>query len=80
MPVEYNWVPDYEDPARMKREGRRGEVFTVVTVTTHGYFLVYILLFTYNVQMYYGKEWPILGVHFCMFIGIISCDFTYIFY
>ncbi|XP_048030683.1 connector enhancer of kinase suppressor of ras 2 isoform X14 [Megalobrama amblycephala] len=23
MPVEYNWVPDYEDPARMKREGRR---------------------------------------------------------
>uniref|UniRef100_A0A8C1KB85 Connector enhancer of kinase suppressor of Ras 2a n=1 Tax=Cyprinus carpio TaxID=7962 RepID=A0A8C1KB85_CYPCA len=27
MPVEYNWVPDYEDPARMKREGRR-EVIT----------------------------------------------------
>lgn len=27
MPVEYNWVPDYEDPARMKREGRRGKVF-----------------------------------------------------
>uniref|UniRef100_A0A672T2U1 Connector enhancer of kinase suppressor of Ras 2 n=1 Tax=Sinocyclocheilus grahami TaxID=75366 RepID=A0A672T2U1_SINGR len=26
MPVEYNWVPDYEDPARMKREGRRGEL------------------------------------------------------
>uniref|UniRef100_A0A8B9KY06 Connector enhancer of kinase suppressor of Ras 2a n=1 Tax=Astyanax mexicanus TaxID=7994 RepID=A0A8B9KY06_ASTMX len=23
MPVEYNWVPDYEDPARLKREGRR---------------------------------------------------------
>uniref|UniRef100_W5KL11 Connector enhancer of kinase suppressor of Ras 2 n=1 Tax=Astyanax mexicanus TaxID=7994 RepID=W5KL11_ASTMX len=23
MPVEYNWVPDYEDPARPKREGRR---------------------------------------------------------
>ncbi|XP_026093711.1 connector enhancer of kinase suppressor of ras 2-like isoform X10 [Carassius auratus] len=23
MPAEYNWVPDYEDPARMKREGRR---------------------------------------------------------
>uniref|UniRef100_A0A672Q335 Connector enhancer of kinase suppressor of Ras 2 n=1 Tax=Sinocyclocheilus grahami TaxID=75366 RepID=A0A672Q335_SINGR len=23
MPVEYNWVPEYEDPARMKREGRR---------------------------------------------------------
>ncbi|KAF7691581.1 connector enhancer of kinase suppressor of ras 2 isoform X2 [Silurus meridionalis] len=23
MPVEYNWVPDYEDPARIKREGRR---------------------------------------------------------
>uniref|UniRef100_A0A8C2CDN6 Connector enhancer of kinase suppressor of Ras 2a n=1 Tax=Cyprinus carpio TaxID=7962 RepID=A0A8C2CDN6_CYPCA len=31
MPVEYNWVPDYEDPARMKREGRRGE-FVSVTV------------------------------------------------
>lgn len=25
MPVEYNWVPEYEDPARLKREGRRGE-------------------------------------------------------
>uniref|UniRef100_A0A4W4HAU0 Connector enhancer of kinase suppressor of Ras 2a n=1 Tax=Electrophorus electricus TaxID=8005 RepID=A0A4W4HAU0_ELEEL len=25
MPVEYSWVPDYEDPARLKREGRRGE-------------------------------------------------------
>src|SRR4029434_983865 len=24
MPVEYNWVPDYEDPAKLKREGRRG--------------------------------------------------------
>ncbi|XP_068073320.1 connector enhancer of kinase suppressor of ras 2 isoform X23 [Danio rerio] len=23
MPVEYNWVPDYEDPARVKRDGRR---------------------------------------------------------
>ncbi|XP_067291229.1 connector enhancer of kinase suppressor of ras 2 isoform X8 [Pseudorasbora parva] len=23
MPVEYNWVPDYEDPGRLKREGRR---------------------------------------------------------
>ncbi|XP_056594464.1 connector enhancer of kinase suppressor of ras 2 isoform X10 [Triplophysa dalaica] len=23
MPVEYNWVPEYEDPARLKREGRR---------------------------------------------------------
>ncbi|XP_035381926.1 connector enhancer of kinase suppressor of ras 2 isoform X3 [Electrophorus electricus] len=23
MPVEYSWVPDYEDPARLKREGRR---------------------------------------------------------
>ncbi|XP_030624516.1 connector enhancer of kinase suppressor of ras 2 [Chanos chanos] len=23
MPVEYNWVADYEDPARLKREGRR---------------------------------------------------------
>ncbi|KAG5268075.1 hypothetical protein AALO_G00207960 [Alosa alosa] len=23
MPVEYNWVPDYEDPAKLKREGRR---------------------------------------------------------
>ncbi|KAK3541471.1 hypothetical protein QTP86_026268, partial [Hemibagrus guttatus] len=25
MPVEYKWVPDYEDPARLKREGRRAE-------------------------------------------------------
>uniref|UniRef100_A0A8C9WC88 Connector enhancer of kinase suppressor of Ras 2 n=1 Tax=Scleropages formosus TaxID=113540 RepID=A0A8C9WC88_SCLFO len=25
MPVECNWVTDYEDPAKMKREGRRGE-------------------------------------------------------
>ncbi|TRZ00023.1 hypothetical protein DNTS_033972 [Danionella cerebrum] len=24
MPVEYNWVPDYEDPGRLKRDGRRG--------------------------------------------------------
>jgi len=31
MPVEYNWVPDYEDPARMKREGRRGEFFFFVS-------------------------------------------------
>nr|XP_015196987.1 PREDICTED: connector enhancer of kinase suppressor of ras 2 isoform X2 [Lepisosteus oculatus] len=23
MPVEYNWVGDYEDPSKMKREGRR---------------------------------------------------------
>ncbi|XP_048867326.1 connector enhancer of kinase suppressor of ras 2-like isoform X2 [Brienomyrus brachyistius] len=23
MPVEYSWVPDYEDPAKLKREGRR---------------------------------------------------------
>uniref|UniRef100_A0A8C7TYI3 Connector enhancer of kinase suppressor of ras 2 n=1 Tax=Oncorhynchus mykiss TaxID=8022 RepID=A0A8C7TYI3_ONCMY len=25
MPVEYNWVGDYEDPAKLKRESRRGE-------------------------------------------------------
>jgi len=43
MPVEYNWVPDYEDPARMKREGRRGEGFFLsVTENTHGYSLVFI--------------------------------------
>lgn len=42
MPVEYNWVPDYEDPARMKREGRRGEFFLPFTVNTHGYSLVLI--------------------------------------
>jgi len=44
MPVEYNWVPDYEDPARMKREGRRGEVFFFLSVTenTQGYSLVFI--------------------------------------
>ncbi|XP_063062417.1 connector enhancer of kinase suppressor of ras 2 [Engraulis encrasicolus] len=23
MPVEYSWVPDYEDPAKLKRDGRR---------------------------------------------------------
>ncbi|MGH0153527.1 UNVERIFIED_CONTAM: hypothetical protein FKN15_024712 [Acipenser sinensis] len=23
MPVEYNWVGDYEDPSKLKREGRR---------------------------------------------------------
>lgn len=25
MPVEYNWVGDNEDPAKLKRESRRGE-------------------------------------------------------
>lgn len=25
MPVEYNWVGDYEDSAKLKRESRRGE-------------------------------------------------------
>ncbi len=24
MPVEYNWVGDYEDPAKLKKEIRRG--------------------------------------------------------
>lgn len=25
MPVEYNWVGDYEDPNKMKRDSRRGK-------------------------------------------------------
>lgn len=25
MPVECNWVGDYEDPAKLNRESRRGE-------------------------------------------------------
>lgn len=50
MPVEYNWVPDYEDPARMKREGRRGEVFLSVTVNTHGYSPVFIYYSPFTLQ------------------------------
>lgn len=26
MPVECNWVGDYEDPAKLNRESRRGEL------------------------------------------------------
>lgn len=25
MPVEYNWVGDYEDPSKIKRDSRRGK-------------------------------------------------------
>jgi len=25
MPVEYNWVGDYEDPNKIKRDSRRGK-------------------------------------------------------
>lgn len=29
MPVECNWVGDYEDPAKLNRESRRGECIRV---------------------------------------------------
>lgn len=31
MPVECNWVGDYEDPAKLNRESRRGERICVAS-------------------------------------------------
>ncbi len=47
MPVEYNWVPGYEDPARMKREGRRGE-FVSVTVLCSVFLCFYVFDTIFN--------------------------------
>lgn len=32
MPVECNWVGDYEDPAKLNRESRRGECRRVESI------------------------------------------------
>lgn len=44
MPVEYNWVGDYEDPAKLKKEIRRGTVCVCVWVTEREWDVVFIFL------------------------------------
>lgn len=35
MPVEYNWVGDYEDPNKIKRDSRRGKWSGHTSCTRH---------------------------------------------
>lgn len=44
MPVEYNWVGDYEDPAKLKKEIRRGVCLCVWVSIKGDVFLVFLTL------------------------------------
>lgn len=52
MPVEYNWVGDYEDPAKLKKEIRRGVcVFVCVWVSVEGDGFFYLFYLGYTKSM-----------------------------
>lgn len=64
MPVEYNWVGDYEDPNKIKRDSRRGKWSEHTSCTWH-YGFCHALSYTFQprcaacLDIYFCE--PVLG-------------------